>query len=672
MKNTKNKQWLIWSTILVMATFLTTLLTGRENGFTMIRGEPLADYEINLNAANAPTTSSEYTNTSQVVRYTTMNYGDAKVNEGNHVEIGPWGYIANSLSSPITSITGVTATFVTEGVVRLNASYDNYNWFDYTLTSGARLELPFLPYYISFESDGTNSVTYSNVVITYSCSPHETSLDKYRVYWFDEDNTLLEVDYDVEPGTMPSYDGPTPMKAHDETAYYAFYGWTYEFAPVYENSFYLASYTEVTLTFDLLEFGSAYELTSVSDSSIIGFSIPATYDGIPVTSIGIGVFSNFVNLSYVEIPSYVNTIKEDAFAGCSSLKTITLPQNVDTISPFAFAGCVSLTAYNVDAANPTFASVDGVVFSNDLSEIIAYPNNHGTTYTIPSGTTTIREYAFAGSKLTSVVIPSSVTTIIANAFIASSSLNNVVIPNTVTTLGNGAFAFCVSLSNVTLPSDMTSIPISLFYNCSSLTSITLPSMITTIGNQAFYGCTSLTSIDFPAGLTSIGNSAFDGCTLLGNVTLPNGLLTIGSSAFAMCNTMTLMTIPATVTSIGGYTFIDCTTLTTISVDASNATYSSTDGVLYNKDQSTLIVYPKGKTASEFVIPSTVTTLTLNAFRNNPYLTKVYIPETVTTIESNGFYGCPSLSIYSATSAALPGWSSTWNPSSAPVIWNSVF
>lgn len=672
MKNTKNKQCLIWATILVVATFLISLLTGKENGFTMIRGEPLADYEITLNAANTPTTSSEYISTNQVVRYTNFEYYDAIASNGNHVEIGPWGYISNALDSPITSITGVTATFTTDGVVKVFTSYDNYNWFDYVLTSGVRLELPFLPYYISFDTEGTGSATYSNISITYSCSPHETSLDKYRVYWYDEDNTLLEVDYDVEPGTMPSYDGPTPTKAPEEDVYYTFNGWDYELAPVFENSFYTATYTEVTLTFNLIAFGSAYELTGVSDSSIQGISIPATYDGIPVTSIGVGVFSNFVNLTYVEIPIYVNTINDDAFAGCSSLTTISLPQNVDTISPFAFAGCFSLTAYNVDAANLTFASVDGVVFSNDLSEIIAYPSNHGTSYTIPSGTVIIREFAFLGSKLTSVVIPSSVTTIQGNAFVASSLLNNVVIPDTVTSLGTGVFVNCTSLSNVTLPSGLTSLPASLFYGCTSLADVTLPSTITTIGNQAFSGCTSLTAIELPAGLSSIGGTAFNGCVLLGNVTLPNGLLTIGANAFTGCNAMTIATIPASVTTIFTYAFSDCSSLTAINVEAANTAYASADGILFNHDFTTLIAYPKGKTTVEYFIPSTVSTLSINAFRNNPYLTKVYIPETVTTIESHGFYGCPNLSIYSATSGALPGWSSTWNPSNAPVMWNSVF
>ena len=672
MNNTKNKQCLVWSTVFVIGAFLISLLTGRETGFTMIRGEPLADYEINLNATNAPTSSLEYISTSQVVRYTTFDYTDALASSGNHVEIGPWGYIANSLASPITSITGVTATFITEGIVTLYASYDNYNWFDYTLTSGVRFELPFLPYYISFNSDGTGSVTYISIEITYSCNPHETSLDLYRVYWYDEDNTLLEVDYDVVPGTMPSYDGPMPTKPHEEGVFYAFNGWSYELTPVSENAFYLASYTEVTLTFSLIESDYAYELTSVSDSSIQGFSIPSIYDGLPVTSIGVEAFVNFVNLSYIEIPTTVTTINDAAFGACSSLKSITLPENIDTVSPFAFASCDSLTTINVDAANVTYASVDGVLFSKDLLEIVYYPYGHGTTYSIPNGTTTILEFAFAGSALSSVVIPSSVTTIQRNAFVANRSLDNLVIPDTVTTLGSGVFANCSSLSSVSLPSVLTSIPSSLFYGCTSLTTILLPGTVTTIGNQAFQGCSSMVSIDLPSGLTSIGTSAFDGCTLLGNITLPSGLITLGTRAFAACNTMTMMTIPASITTIGTYAFIDCASLTAISVDASNANYSSLDGVLYNKDQSTVIAYPRGKVTIDFIIPSTVTTLALNAFRNNTHLTNVYIPTSVTTIESNAFYGCTNLSIYAVASEALPGWHSTWNPVNAPVTWNSVF
>jgi hypothetical protein len=718
MINTKQRQYFVWSTFLVATAMLVSLLSAKQNDSTMIRGEPLPDYEISLNASNSPTTSSEYTSATQIVRYTSFTYSDAKASTGNHVEIGGSGYFGNEETSQITSITGVTATFVTEGSVTLWASFDRVDWFDYELTSGLRLELALLPYYIEFYSDGYNSVAYSNIVITYSCVPHSTSPDKYSVYWLDDNYDFLEIDYDVESGTMASYDGPVPTKEPYDGYYFAFNGWDPEPDLVTENVEYVATFIEVELGFTPIN-GTAYELTWISDSSIIGFNIPSTYNDLPVTEIGAEAFMNFVNLTYITLPTSIETIGESAFSGCSSLTNIEIPENVtmigissfadcvslaslslptslQTIEMVAFGGCTSLTNIeipenvatiglgafvacfaltdiDVDINNVTFGSIDGVLFNDDFSELICYPGNHGTTYSVPSGVIAIGPSAFGwATALTSISIPASVTTILDSAFYSCLSLDEVEVPDTVTTIGPGLFAKCTSLENVSLPSGLTTLPDSTFYECASLMTVSLPSGITTIGNSAFSGCTSLTTITLPHGLTEIGSYAFEGCPQLETVILPSGLLTIKSRAFAQCDGLVTVSIPSSVTSIGGYAFIECASLTAINVDAANANYASVDGVLFNKDITTLIIYPNGKTNLECEIPETVTTITENAFRANTYLTAVYIPATVLTIQGYAFYLCTNLNIYCAVSAPLAGWAATWNQSNRPVTWDYVF
>ena len=83
-------------------------------------------------------------------------------------------------------------------------------------------------------------------------------------------------------------------------------------------------------------------------------------------------------------------------------------------------------------------------------------------------------------------------------------------------------------------------------------------------------------------------------------------------------------VSANVTSIGTFAFGKCTSLTDIVVDGSNANYSSSNGVLYNKDASTLICYPAGKENLNYTLPSTVTTITEGAFAYGSHLQTIAV------------------------------------------------
>jgi hypothetical protein len=115
---------------------------------------------------------------------------------------------------------------------------------------------------------------------------------------------------------------------------------------------------------------------------------------------------------------------------------------------------------------------------------------------------------------------------------------------------------------------------------------------------------------------------------------------IATSDFAGCNRVTGITIPKSVTSIGNRSFIQ-SGLTAINVDAANTTYSSQNGVLYNKAKTRLIQYPVGKTDVSFTIPNSVTVIGDSAF-GGCRLTSVTIPNSVSSIEDFAFTSCESL------------------------------
>lgn len=223
---------------------------------------------------------------------------------------------------------------------------------------------------------------------------------------------------------------------------------------------------------------------------------------------------------------------------------------------------------------------------------------------------------------------------------------NVTIPDTidglpVISIAEWAFDSCASLTNVTIPDSVTNLGEYAFYFCTNLTELTLSTNLTAIADDAFEFCESLTGIIIPDGVTSIGDWAFDYCTSLTNVTIPDGVITIGEYAFAYCDSLADVTIPASVTSVGSAAFADCPSLAAITVAAGNSNYLSADGILFNKDQTTLIQCPGGKTGS-YPIPDGVNSIGYNAFGGCASLTNITIPDSVTTIGDYGFLGCSGL------------------------------
>lgn len=186
-----------------------------------------------------------------------------------------------------------------------------------------------------------------------------------------------------------------------------------------------------------------------------------------------------------------------------------------------------------------------------------------------------------------------------------------------------------------------------YSNRSDITSVVIEPGVTSIGSLAFYKCSNLTSITIPSGLTSIGEMAFFNCSALTSVTIPNGVISIGNFAFGSCTGLKSITIPSSVTSIENNIFQDCTGLTNITVDSSNPSFCSESGVLFNKDKTTLIYWPRGKTGS-YTIPDGVTAIGDYAFYYCSGLTSVTIPSSVTSIGGSAFQHCTGL-----TSITIP-------------------
>ena len=223
--------------------------------------------------------------------------------------------------------------------------------------------------------------------------------------------------------------------------------------------------TDIRISNNVTSIGSS---TFDGCTSLTNVTIP---DG--VTSIGENAFNDCASLTSVAIPNSVTSIEGWAFSGCTSLTSVTIPDNVTAIGKWAFYGCTSLTSVtipasvtnilysafggctnlteiNVAESNPSYASVDGVLFNKGMTKILAYP--------------------------------------------LGKNLDNYNVLDGIETIGKNAFYYCATLTNITIPDTVTSIGEEAFYKCTGLTSITIPNSVTSIEYSAFKGCAALTDI----------------------------------------------------------------------------------------------------------------------------------------------------------------------------------
>lgn len=292
---------------------------------------------------------------------------------------------------------------------------------------------------------------------------------------------------------------------------------------------------------------------------------------------------------------------------------------------------------------------------------------------IETGVTSIGDYAFFWcDKITSVSIPNSVRFIGSHAFDCCKALENITIPSGVESIGEGAFSNCDGLTSVTIQNGVKSIGENAFCGCGNLKSITLPDSVTSIGVNAFYLTPYYDSsvpdwdvlyignhfilanqrisdtYNIAPGTKTIADSAFYYCDKLTNIIIPDSVVSIGNHAFKDCNSLTSITIPKNVTRIGDEAFYTCFNLKSINVDSANPAYCSENGVLYNKEKTEIIRFPKEKAATSFAIPNGVTSIANGAFEYCSKLTSIEIPDSITSIGNEAFHTCSAL-----TSITIP-------------------
>lgn len=215
-------------------------------------------------------------------------------------------------------------------------------------------------------------------------------------------------------------------------------------------------------------------------------------------------------------------------------------------------------------------------------------------------------------------------------------------------IGYGAFARCGGLNSVMIPASVTNIANRAFSGRGGFTSILVDAANPLYSSRSGMLCSKDGTIliagvngdvKIPSCVTTIGENSFSGYRGLKSVTIPKGVVRIGRGAFRGCNGLETVTISSSVTSIGENAF-DCSSseLRSFSVDPDNPLFCSRNGMLCNKDGTTLISGVNG----DVTIPEGVTCIHDHAFSGRSELRSLKLPSTVTNIGVNAFFCCSGL------------------------------
>lgn len=215
-----------------------------------------------------------------------------------------------------------------------------------------------------------------------------------------------------------------------------------------------------------------------------------------ITHIGNYIFSNFDNLIKVTLHEGLQSIGAYAFYTCRSLETFAIPDSVTEIGDQAFNHCIGMDDFIAGENNQSFCAVDGVLFTKDMQELVAYPaGNRRTSYIVPDGVKLLRMASFRKAKqLLSITLPDSLDVIEPCTFQDCFLLNSIRMPKTLRELGTSSFVYCYALTSIEIPEGVKTIYTGTFYSCSLLRTVHIPHSVTRIEAEAFSNCNLLGEI----------------------------------------------------------------------------------------------------------------------------------------------------------------------------------
>ena len=320
------------------------------------------------------------------------------------------------------------------------------------------------------------------------------------------------------------------------------------------------------------------------------------------------IFNSSLNINYM------------AISNNNGLEDITFNGYIMHYADKAISNNSKLSNIFAGNAESSYHDKDGILYKGDV--LVYYPDGRkDESFTPDAKTKKIGENAFYYTLyLKNLILNDGLETIESEA-IQYSNMETIYIPSSVSSIEYRNFRDCKKIKEFNVSPENK--------NYKSIDGVPY----TIDGKQI---------IHYPAGRTDEEYTVLDGVT---TITLDGYL---GTSVFDGNEYIKTINLPSSITTIDGMDYRYLEPLENINISDDNPNYCSVDGIVYSKDKTILIAYPRGRSATEFTVPSSVTKIDKHVFDNEKHLNSVILPNGLISIEMDSFYSMKSL-----TSITIP-------------------
>ena len=412
-----------------------------------------------------------------------------------------------------------------------------------------------------------------------------------------------------------------------------------------------------------------------------------------VKNISQGAFYKNQHLETLMANSSLEQISPYAFYNTRRLKEITGIIKLKTLGDYAFAHSsienINLSTYLEKMGKATFYNsnikhIEIPYRIKSIPEYSFYNTKNLKSISFKDGTTNIESFAFSQSGLEKFVAPSTLLSIDSSAFKNCNNLKDIVFNNSLTTIKDEAFAYSPKITKVILNRDLKDIGKNVFYGDNNIESIIdkdntnfqiIENTLYTIDKKELVYIApkrNKKELNIPKETISIREGAINSETAINkiivdpknekfssedgilydkdkkkivkfppkkevvNLTILPSVEEINPYAFKdAINLSGFVNIHGKVKTIGKNAFDNTINIDGFIVDEYNENYCSIDGVLYNKDKTSLIKYPSRKNTNSFNIPNSIKSIEERAFENS-MIESLTTNTNLSTIEKESF------------------------------------
>lgn len=328
--------------------------------------------------------------------------------------------------------------------------------------------------------------------------------------------------------------------------------------------------------------------------------------------------ANDVPAEYTDlyIPEGVTELSDYCLSSLDHISAIYLPSTLEVVTARSF-NFLPIEEVVVHPNNKLLCSLNGVLYSKDLSALIYYPQNKSDER---------------------FITPESVVTIKSGAFAAVKNLRHFTATKDVAILEKSCFtASAVESVDLSACDKMITIPSCCFTLCRNLKTVLLPQNLKYIEKLAF-DMSAITYLDIPNSVERIRKTALSRNSLQ-IAKLPKNLKILDDRVFAGCKELVTLDL-SMARSIHKKTISGCSKLREFLCDEGNDSFSAIDGILYDK-HGVLLKCPPAYASDVLYVPDGTKTIDL-AFDSNICLKEVFLPESLEEIKRGAFYHCEKL------------------------------